>query len=59
MERRTKEEIKAERELRMALSEEERYMGSIFANSLGQKKHEEKVAIAYANYHRAGGKKDI
>ena len=57
--RRTAQEIKAEKELRFALSEEERYMGSVFANSFGQRKHEDRVKTAYENYHRAGGQKDI
>lgn len=59
MVRRTKEQIKAERELRFALSEEERYMGSVFVTPMGQRKHEERVKLAYANYRKVGGTKDI
>ena len=55
----TKEQTKAEKELRFALSEEERYMGSVFVTSFGQRKHEERVATAYASYKRVGGTKDI
>ncbi len=50
---------KAERELRFALSEQERYMGSVFVTPIGQRKHDERVAAAYAQYHRVGGTKDI
>jgi len=57
--RRTKEEIKTETALRFALSEEERYMGSVFVTPSGQRKHEERVRQAYADYRRAGGTKDI
>jgi len=57
--RRTKEQIKAEKELRFALSEQERYMGSVFVNSYGQRKHEERVERAYKEYRRVGGKLDI
>ena len=57
--RRTKQEITAEKELRFALSEEDRYMGSVFVSPMGQRKHEERVKLAYANYRRSGGKKDI
>ena len=57
--RRTKEEIKAERDLKFVLSEQERYLGSVFANPFGQRKHEEKVEKAYQQYRRIGGKKDI
>ena len=57
--RRTKMEIKYEKELKMAISEEDRYMGSVFVTPIGQRRHEEKVAQAYANYRRVGGTKDI
>ena len=57
--RRTKEEIKTETALRFALSEEERYMGSVFVTSSGQRKQEERVRQAYSDYKRAGGIKDI
>uniref|UniRef100_A0A6M3LX01 Uncharacterized protein n=1 Tax=viral metagenome TaxID=1070528 RepID=A0A6M3LX01_9ZZZZ len=57
--RRTKEEIKTETALRFALAQEERYMGSVFVTSHGQRQHEEKVKAAYANYRKAGGTKDI
>ena len=57
--RRTKEQIKAEERLRFALAQEERYMGSVFVTSHGQRQHEEKVKAAYANYRKAGGTKDI
>jgi hypothetical protein len=57
--RRTKEQIKAEKELRFALSEQERYMGSVFVNSYGQRKHEERVEKAYKEYRRVGGQLDI
>jgi len=57
--RRTKREIEAERKLRFALSEQERYMGSVFVTSFGQRQHEEKVRLAYASYRAAGGTKDI
>jgi hypothetical protein len=59
MKRRTKEQIKAEKELRFALSEEERYMGSVFVTPMGQRKHEERVANAYKNYRKLGGTLDI
>lgn len=57
--RRTKEQIKAEETLRRALSEEDRYMGSVFVTPMGQRDHEAKVKAAYANYHRVGGTKDL
>jgi len=49
----------AEHELKMAISEEDRYLGSVFANSIGQRRYEERVAAAYKNYRRLGGEKDI
>ena len=49
----------AEKELRLSISEEDRYMGSVFVNSSGQRKHEARVAAAYMNYRRLGGTKDI
>jgi len=55
---RSREEIKAEKELRFALSEQDRYMGSVFVNSFGQRKHDERVEKAYSDYRRVGGKKD-
>jgi len=57
--RRSKQLIKAEKALRFALSEQERYMGSVFVNAHGQRKHEERVEQAYADYRRAGGTLDI
>lgn len=57
--RRSKELIKAEKALRFALSEQERYMGSVFVTPMGQRKHEERVAQAYADYHKAGGTLDL
>ena len=54
-----KQEAKAEKELRFALAQEERYMGSVFVTAQGQRQHEEKVRAAYANYRRAGGTKDL
>ena len=57
--RQTSKQVKAEKELRFALSEEERYMGSVFVSPMGQRKHEDRVAKAYANYKRVGGTKDI
>ena len=57
--RRTPAEIKAEKALRFAIQQQERYMGSVFVTPMGQRKYEELVRQAYANYHRAGGKKDI
>ena len=59
MKRRSKELIRAEKELRMAISEEDRYMGSVFVNSYGQRKHEARVTRAYAEYRKLGGEKDI
>ncbi len=50
---------KAEHELRISISEEDRYMGSIFVTPMGQRDHEAKVTTAYANYRRLGGTKDI
>ncbi len=49
----------AEVELRRAISEEDRYMGSVFVNPFGQRQHEERVSKAYANYRKLGGTKDI
>uniref|UniRef100_A0A6M3J0P6 Uncharacterized protein n=1 Tax=viral metagenome TaxID=1070528 RepID=A0A6M3J0P6_9ZZZZ len=49
----------AEKELRFSISEEDRYMGSVFVNSSGQRKHEARVSAAYTNYRRLGGTKDI
>jgi hypothetical protein len=57
--KRSRDEIRYERELRFALSEEERYMGSVFVTPIGQRKHEEKVAQAYKNYRTCGGRKDL
>ena len=57
--RRTREQIKTEKALRFALSEEDRYMGSVFVTPSGQRKHEEKVSMAYANYKRSGGTLDL
>ena len=57
--RRTKEQIKAEKELRFAISEQDRYMGSVFVTPMGQRKHEERVEKAYKEYRRVGGEKDI
>ena len=57
--KRSKQLIKAEKELRQALLSQEIYMGSVFVNSHGQRKHEERVAQAYADYHRAGGTLDL
>jgi hypothetical protein len=59
MKRRTKDQIKYENKLRRALSEEERYMGSVFVTHLGQRDHEEKVRQAYADYKRVGGTLDL
>lgn len=57
--RQTKEQTKAEKALRFAISEEDRYMGSVFVNPMGARKHEERVRTAYAEYRRVGGTKDI
>jgi hypothetical protein len=57
--RRTKDQIKYEDKLRRALSEEERYMGSVFVTPMGQRKHEEAVKQAYIDYRRVGGNKDL
>ncbi len=57
--RRTKDQIKYEDKLRRALSEEERYMGSVFVTPMGQRDHETKVKQAYSDYHRVGGTKDL
>ena len=57
--RRTKEQVKYETALRFALSEEERYMGSVFVTTIGQRKQEERVGQAYSDYKRAGGTKDL
>lgn len=50
---------KAEKEVRMAISEEDRYMGSVFVTPMGQRDHEARVTRAWENYHRLGGNKDI
>lgn len=57
--KRSKQLIKAEKELRQALLSQEIYMGSVFVNSHGQRKHDDRVAQAYADYHRAGGTLDL
>ena len=57
--RQTKEQARAEKALRFAISEEDRYMGSVFVTPMGQRKHEERVRAAYTEYRRVGGKKDI
>jgi hypothetical protein len=49
----------AEKELRMSISEEDRYLGSVFVNSVGTRQHQERVTRAYTNYRRLGGSKDI
>jgi hypothetical protein len=49
----------AEKEVRMAISEEDRYMGSVFVNPFGQRQHEERIKRAWEHYHRLGGNKDI
>jgi hypothetical protein len=59
MKRQTKQQSRAEKELRMAISEEDRYMGSVFVTSHGQRQHEERVRLAYAEYRKVGGEKDI
>ena len=50
---------KAEHELRVSISEEERYMGSVFVTAIGQREKEARVSAAYAKYRRLGGTKDI
>jgi len=50
---------RAELELRTAISEEDRYMGSVFVTPMGQRDHEERVRKAYVNYRAKGGTKDI
>lgn len=57
--KRSKQLIKAEHELKQALLSQEIYMGSVFVNSHGQRKHDDRVTQAYADYHRAGGTKDL
>jgi len=34
---------------KFAVQQEDRYLGSVFVNSIGQKQHREKVHIAYEN----------
>lgn len=60
MTRQEKRSIKAaEKELRVAISEEDRYMWSVFSDPIGLKQHKDRVKLAYANYRRLGGNKDI
>jgi hypothetical protein len=43
----TKEQKQAVKDYEYALKQEDRYLGSVFANAYGQKLIEEKTAIAY------------
>ena len=44
----TKDQRAALKAYNYALSQEDRYLGSVFANSFGQREHESKVKTAYS-----------
>jgi len=50
----TKEQKKALKAYEFALRQEDRYMGSVFANAYGQRQHEAKVSAAHAECKRLG-----
>ena len=52
--RMTKEQKKAWDAYDFAVKQEDRYMGSVFVNPIGQRQHEEKVSSAYARLKRTG-----
>ena len=45
--RKTKEQAKAIKEYNFALQQEDRYLGSVFANESGKTKYEDKTKKAY------------
>jgi hypothetical protein len=50
----TKEQKKAWEAYRFAEKQEDRYLGSVFANAHGQKQYEAKTKAAYENCKRLG-----
>lgn len=54
MKRLTKDQREAVRKYEIRLSEEDRYFGSVFVNSVNTAWHEAKTAEAYENAKRLG-----
>ena len=52
--RMTPEQKKALAAYRYAVQQEDRYLGSVFANSHGQREHEQKVAAAHQRCKQLG-----
>lgn len=52
--RKTPAQRRAFEAYKRAEREFDRYMGSVFANAIGQRQHEEKVAAAHAECKRLG-----
>ncbi len=54
MKRLTKDQRRALKVYNTALAQEDRYMGSVFANTYGQRNHKAKVHTAYESCKRLG-----
>lgn len=50
----TPEQSRAKKALDFAIAQEDRYMGSVFANAIGQRQHEAKVREAHEACKRLG-----
>ncbi len=52
--RKTPAQVKALKAYNFALSQEDRYLGSVFVTPMGQREYEAKTAAAYAECKRLG-----